>query len=383
MVMDEIQNIKNRATLASRAVEAMNADFRIGLTGTPIENAAIDLWTIMDRIAPGCLRSGSYFKEQYAVPDAENMADLHARVFKPRGTVPPLGLRRLKDEVASDLPTKRRYLQPRLMPKVQADAYDLAQIKLANGGPGAALKMLHHIRSVSVHPGDTGATRPDEFIAKSARLDAVMDILRRIKAADERVLVFIEHRDMQFRFAEIVRHFFGLERIDVINGDTPIPRCQEIVNRFQRHLKADGGFDMLILGPKAAGTGLTLTAATHVIHLSRWWNPAVEEQCNDRVHRIGQTRPVAVHIPMALHPELGAQSFDCLLQSLMQRKRKLAEQALWPMGDNNSDVSGLTEAVAAPTRGNHTVLADSMAEQFRRDGLLITSPDADGARELR
>ena len=382
MVMDEIQNIKNRATLASKAVEAMNADFRIGLTGTPIENATIDLWTIMDRIAPGCLGSGTEFKALYGAPNAENMADLHARVFKPRGTIPPLGLRRLKDEVARDLPKKRRFLHPRLMPKVQADAYDLAQLKLANGGPGAALKMLHHIRSVSVHPGATKAVPPEEFIAQSARLEAVIDILHRIKDAGERVLVFIEHRDMQFRFAEIVRHLFGLEKIDVINGDTPIPRRQEIVNRFQRHLTADGGFDMLILGPKAAGTGLTLTAATHVIHLSRWWNPAVEEQCNDRVHRIGQARPVSVHIPMALHPELGAQSFDSLLQSLMQRKRRLAEQALWPMGDSTADVSGLTEAVATPTRGKHAMIADSMAEQFRRDGISIHSPDAQGAWEL-
>ncbi|MBY6163277.1 DEAD/DEAH box helicase [Mameliella alba] len=382
MVMDEIQNIKNRATLASKAVEAMNADFRIGLTGTPIENAAIDLWTIMDRIAPGCLGSGAEFKERYAVPDADNMAELHARVFKPRGAVPPLGLRRLKDEVARDLPKKRRLLHPRLMPKVQAEAYDLAQLKLANGGPGAALKMLHHIRSVSVHPGATEAVPPDEFISQSARLDAVVEILHRIKAAGERVLVFIEHRDMQFRFAEIVRHMFGLEQIDVINGDTPIPRRQEIVNRFQRHLQSDGGFDMLILGPKSAGTGLTLTAATHVIHLSRWWNPAVEEQCNDRVHRIGQTRPVSIHVPMALHPELGAQSFDSLLQSLMQRKRKLAEQALWPMGDSGADVSSLSEAVAAPSRGQHAVIADSMTEQFHRDGLPTPKPNTDGSYEL-
>ena len=385
MVMDEIQNIKNRATLASKAVEAMNSDFRIGLTGTPIENAAIDLWTIMDRIAPGCLGSGSEFRARYAAPDAENMAELHARVFKPRGPVPPLGLRRLKDEVARDLPKKRRYLHPRLMPKVQAEAYDLAQLKLANGGPGAALKMLHHIRSVSVHPEATKAVPPEEFIAQSARLDAVVNILHRIKDANERALVFIEHRDMQFRFAEIVRHLFDLERIDVINGDTPIPRRQEIVNRFQRHLRADGGFDMLILGPKAAGTGLTLTAATHVIHLSRWWNPAVEEQCNDRVHRIGQTRPVSVHIPMALHPELGAQTFDSLLQSLMQRKRKLAEQALWPMGDNSSDVAGLTQAVSSPTREQtrgQAVIADSMDEQFKRDGLQPQTPDAFGAWEL-
>ncbi|WP_428925425.1 DEAD/DEAH box helicase [Marinibacterium sp. SX1] len=381
MVMDEIQNIKNRATLASKAVEAMNADFRIGLTGTPIENAAIDLWTIMDRIAPGCLGSGSDFRDRYAVPDADNMAELHARVFRPRGGVPPLGLRRLKDEVARDLPAKRRFLHPRIMPPVQAQAYDLAQRTLAQRDAGAALRMLHHIRSVSVHPDASATVAPEDFIAQSARLDAVIDILRRIKAAGERVLVFIEHRDMQFRFAEIVRHMFGLDRIDVINGDTPIPRRQEIVNRFQRHLVADDGFDMLILGPKAAGTGLTLTAATHVIHLSRWWNPAVEEQCNDRVHRIGQTRPVSVHIPMALHPELGAQSFDGLLQSLMQRKRKLAEQALWPMGDSAADVSGLTQAVSAPAR-EQAVIADSMAEQFRRDNLPPPAPDADGAWEL-
>ncbi|MCA1335465.1 DEAD/DEAH box helicase [Pseudooceanicola marinus] len=382
MVMDEIQNIKNRNTLASRAVEAMNADFRLGLTGTPIENAAIDLWTIMDRIAPGCLGSGAEFRARYAEPNAENMADLHARVFRSRGRKPPLGLRRLKDEVARDLPQKRRFLHPRLMPKFQADAYDLAQLKLANGGPGAALKMLHHIRSVSVHPGDSGAEPPEQFIAKSARLEAVIDILHRIRESGERVLVFIEHRDMQFRFAEIVRHMFGLDRIDVINGDTPIPRRQDIVNRFQRHLGTDGGFDMLILGPKAAGTGLTLTAATHVIHLSRWWNPAVEEQCNDRVHRIGQTRPVSVHIPLALHPDLGSQSFDSLLQSLMQRKRRLAEQALWPMGDSKTDVMGLTEAVASPQRGHRGVISDIMAEQFRRDGITTVSPGADGSYEL-
>lgn len=383
MVMDEVQNIKNRTTLASKAVEAMNADFRIGLTGTPIENAAIDLWTIMDRIAPGCLGSGAEFKDRYAIPDAENMAELHARVFQAQGSTPPLGLRRLKEEVARDLPVKRRYLHPRIMPKVQAEAYDLAQVKLANKGPGAALKILHHIRSVSVHPGDSEITPLDQFIAKSARLDAVMDILRRIKAKDERVLVFIEHRDMQFRFAEIVRHFFGLEQIDVINGDTPIPRRQEIVNRFQRHLKHDTGFDMLILGPKAAGTGLTLTAATHVIHLSRWWNPAVEEQCNDRVHRIGQIRPVSVHVPMAIHPDLGAQSFDCLLQSLMQRKRRLAEQALWPMGDTGQDASGLASLMASPERHSQpTLIADCMSELFQRDGLPQTGPDAQGAYEL-
>lgn len=383
VVMDEIQNIKNRSTLASKAAEAINADFRIGLTGTPIENSTIDLWTIMDRIAPGSLGAGSEFKAEYTPPDMENMAELHSRVFASNENHPPLGLRRLKSEVAKDLPSKSRFLHPRHMPDVQATSYDQAQQKLSAGGPGAALRMLHHIRSVSVHPCPSEITTPDEFVAMSARLDATMEILACIKEQKERVLVFIEHREMQFRFAEIVRHFLELESIDVINGDTPIPRRQEIVNRFQRHLDYDDGFDMLILGPKSAGTGLTLTAATHVIHLSRWWNPAVEEQCNDRVHRIGQERPVQVHVPMAIHPRLGAQSFDCLLQSLMQRKRRLAEQALWPMGDTKDDLSELAGSVTQSSASDtYTSLDECMAELYRRDNLPPVSPNADRAWKM-
>ena len=235
------------------------------------------------------------------------------------------------------------------MPDGQASVYEDARLKLAQGGLGAALKTLHHIRSVSVHP-TLGAKDSDaDFIEASARLAAAFDILRRIAAQRERALVFIEHRRMQYRFIELARAEFGLDRIDLINGDTPIPQRQAIVNRFQRHVTEDGGFDMLVLGPKAAGVGLTLTAATHVIHLSRWWNPAVEEQCNDRVHRLGQTHPVSIHVPMAIHPGFRENSFDCLLHSLMQRKRKLASSALWPMGDTESDVAELQQMMSAET----------------------------------
>ncbi len=384
MVMDEVQAIKNRNTLASKATEAMQADFRIGLTGTPIENSAMDLWTIMDRIAPGCLGAGSDFRTLYAVPNAENMAALHSRVFHSLDSHPPLGLRRLKDEVAQDLPSKTRFLHPRFMPVEQARVYDEAQRKLATSGPGGALRVLHHIRSVSVHPAAAKLLPPDDFIGLSGRLQATMEILDRIHTVGERALVFIEHREMQFRFAELVRHRYGLRQIDVINGSTPIPRRQNIVDRFQDHLDQDQGFDLLILGPRAAGTGLTLTAATHVIHLSRWWNPAVEEQCNDRVHRIGQRHPVQVHVPMAVHPQLGAQSFDCLLQSLMQRKRRLAEQALWPMGDTDSDFQELAEAVGVDHKAaNPASIAAVMAEMFLRDGVETSQRGADGSWRMQ
>lgn len=378
VVFDEIQAIKNPGSLRACAARSVNAEFRIGLTGTPIENETADLWAIMDQLAPGVLGTLREFRMSYGEPDEVRMAELHDRVFRPRDDLPSLALRRLKDQVARDLPPKSRLLHPRLMPLAQSAAYEVARRKLAEGGPGAALRMLHHIRSVSVHPGFQGLNEGD-FIGTSARLQAVFDILRRIRARGERALVFIEHLKIQHRFAETARREFGLSRIDIINGETPIPKRQAIVDRFQKHLDRDGGFDLLILGPRAAGTGLTLTAATHVIHLSRWWNPAVEEQCNDRVHRLGQTRPVTVHVPLAIHPSYGAQSFDLVLQSLMSRKRRLAQATLWPMGDQRGDVAALQDLLEKEAAATTDAVTESMATLFQRDGLPPGRPDAEGA----
>lgn len=266
------------------------------------------------------------------------------------------------------------------MPAPQAREYEAARSKLATGGRGAALKMLHHIRSVSVHPGLRGPGADETFVELSARLQETMAILSRVRSAGERALVFIEHRDVQFRFAEVVRQKFGLAQVEIINGGTPIRRRQEIVNRFQTHLVDDRGFDLLVLGPKAAGTGLTLTAATHVIHLSRWWNPAVEEQCNDRIHRIGQTKPVTIHVPMAIHGGFREHSFDCLLHSLMHRKRRLAARALWPMGDTDEDASRLQAMLnsGAPVTGGDAVEA-AMRATFERDGVPFPERGADGS----
>ena len=142
----------------------------------------------------------------------------------------------------------------------------------------------------------------------------------------------------------------------------------------------DGGFDLLVLGPKAAGVGLTLTAATHVIHLSRWWNPAVEEQCNDRAHRIGQTRAVRVYVPMAVHPGFRENSFDCLLQSLMQRKRKLASSALWPMGDTGEDVAELQKMLGSDVlQTGGDPLRTTLEALSLRDGIPNPIIDPDGS----
>ena len=374
IVFDEIQALKNPGTLRSFAARAMKAEFRIGLTGTPIENRSSDLWAIMDQLCPGALDTLAAFNSQYGAPDRDNMRELHRRLFEAAGGRPAIALRRTKDEVAKDLPTKTRRLHPREMPDKQAAAYDAARLNLGAGASkGAALRILHHIRTVSAHPDLSARVQEAEFIAASGRLDATFAILRRIRDAGERALVFIEHVRLQYRFMELARREFGLTRIELINGGTPIAARQKAVENFQRHLANDGGFDLMVLGTRAAGTGLTLTAATHVIHVSRWWNPAVEEQCNDRVHRIGQTRPVSIHVPMAVHAKYREQSFDCLLQSLMNRKRRLASSALWPAGDTVDDANELQREVikdaAASSDGSDSDAVESaMRAMFQRDG---------------
>ncbi len=383
-VFDEIQALKNPGSLRSFAARAIRADFRIGLTGTPIENRAADIWAVMDQLAPGALGTLEEFNDRYSQPEPATMSELHSRVFLPVGGRPQLALRRTKEQAAGHLPRKTRRLHPRLMPQSQMEAYDAARLKLSGGN--ARLKALHHIRSASVHP-DLALRRPDsDFVRDSARIEATFDLIREIRDRGERALIFIEHRLVQYQFVEIARREFGLQRIDIINGSTPIRQRQSIVARFQRHLIDDGGFDLLVLGTRAAGTGLTLTAATHVIHVSRWWNPAVEEQCNDRVHRIGQTTEVSVHVPMAVHPEYREHSFDCLLHSLMNRKRKLAHTALWPMGDTDSDVAGLQEGVAMgadapPLADSVDPVVAALTATFARDGKSTPKFARDGSVE--
>jgi hypothetical protein len=155
-----------------------------------------------------------------------------------------------------------------------------------------------------------------------------IDVLEKIRPSGEKALIFIEDRDVQTLFSAAIATHLGLDRQPaIINGAVPGERRLEIVERFQASPQP---FDLLILSPKAAGIGLTITAASHVIHLSRWWNPAVEDQCNDRCYRIGQQRPVTVHVPIAVHPDYGEASFDVKLDALLEHKRQLSQHMLLP-----------------------------------------------------
>lgn len=382
VVFDEIQKIKNVRTLASLSARSLKADFRIGLTGTPIENHLSDLWAIMDAVAPGSRgkpgRLGTLqgFMERYAVVTEGRMKELHSRLFErmlsteTNSVYPPIAQRRMKNEAIKSLPRKDFRLYPTPMPDAQKDAYDEARRHLGDGAHGAALKMLHHVRGVSLHPealeGKAHELDIGEYVAQSARFQAFRLVLRRIRDADERILIFTEDKRMQGFVAQWLRSEFRLSPVRIINGATTIQRREAYVSEFQRHLEQDGGFDAMILSPRAAGVGLTLTAATHVVHLSRWWNPAVEEQCNDRIYRIGQARDVVVHIPMAVHPEYQERSFDCVLNDLMRRKTALARSALWPPVNKDYDDGELVAGIAGAKPFNPSEVDDLDWAEFEQ-----------------
>jgi len=352
VIFDEIQNIKNPGTLQNNAANDLKADFKIGLTGTPVENALSDLWAIMDTLVPGYLSSLTEFNGYYAKADADLLKELYDKIFKPGinrvdgKKLPPLGIRRMKSDAASDLPLKKYEKYPVDMVGIQAEAYDQMLHKLRTlqlDGGGSAFSTVNSLRSLSLHPEKLELASQEEdgifaFLQKSARIFQTIEILKTISSKNEKVLVFLETREMQYLLQEFFRTYFSLDKVDIINGDVPISRRASIVKDFQDKANYNK-FSILILGPKSAGVGLTLTAATHVIHLSRWWNPAVEEQCNDRVYRIGQTKDVTIHLPLAIHPRHKNQSFDCILNNIMHRKRELFQGVLMPASLSNEQES--------------------------------------------
>ncbi|WP_119390614.1 DEAD/DEAH box helicase [Taklimakanibacter lacteus] len=335
-LFDEMQKIKAPGTINTHAAKAMNADFVLGLTGTPIENRIEDLWCIMDRIVPGYLGDLRSFSAQYGEESFDALKSLKSKLDEPQRGAPKVMLRRMKENTIDGLPVKSIMKYPSPMPRSQAEAYDKAVAEARSGlrDQGSMLKAIHALRGISLHPeGGEGVNAFDEasvlnWIGQSARLEQAVAILRRIRERAEKAIVFIEDRSVQTVFAAASTLLFGLKSTPaVINGDVPGAKRQAIVDRFQM---SPGGFDILVLSPKAAGIGLTITAANHVVHLSRWWNPAVEDQCNDRVYRIGQERPVTIHIPLAIHPTFIDNSFDKTLDDLLEGKRSLSRNMLAP-----------------------------------------------------
>jgi len=340
MLADEAQKVKTPGVRITDAIKAMNADFRIAMTGTPVENRLADLWCIVDGVRAGWLGDLNAFSRTYeAATDPEALQPLKAMLDQGFGGAPPLLLRRMKEDHLPDLPKASQNVSRAPMPDIQLRAYE-ATLAGARGDktPGAVLAALQSFRALSLHPDPHMEADDAAFIAASARLTVCFAVLDSIAAAGERALIFVDKRDMQPRLAGLIQRRYRLaETPSIINGEVAGARRQARVDRFQA---APEGFDVMVLSPKAAGVGLTITRANHVIHLERWWNPAVEDQCTGRALRIGQTRTVHIHVPIATLPA-GPKSFDENLHALLERKRTLMRNALLPPEFDTGDVDAL------------------------------------------
>jgi len=345
-VFDEAQKIKNPKAMVTDMAKSIKAQLSLALTGTPVENSLIDLWCIADAVQPGRLNtlkefSGTFMPRGMAGND--ELKKLKLELDSPLEY--SLMLRRSKDEHWKEKPDKKESSHEVEMPQEQALSYSAAveYARNADGRKGAMLEALQSLRAISLHPHlqQNPPENDDDFINASARLIATFKILDELYRQNEKALIFVEYLKMQAAISEIIERRYCCSKVLIINGKVSGAKRQARVNEFQ---SGKPGFEVIILSPKAGGVGINLTAATHVIHLSRWWNPAVEDQCSDRAYRIGQHKPVTIHYPLAIHPDYGyEQSFDIKLHDLLQRKRYLSKTLLAPPAGKNADVNWLFE----------------------------------------
>jgi SNF2 family DNA or RNA helicase len=251
-------------------------------------------------------------------------------------------LRRLKMDVAKDLPKKNiRYIECEML-ELQKSQYQsivnnaIAERDSSKPKTGYMLTCLQQLKSISDHPaqgGDYLSMPIAEIVSSSAKMKALLQILTEIKSRNEKVIIFADRRDMQQILKRVVRHYYQID-CHIINGETPTTKSNcfhqgketrlQAVQDFQRR----NGFNVIIMSPIAAGMGLNVVGANHVVHYSRHWNPAKENQATDRVYRIGQDKEVFVYYPIATYP--GIKSFDENLDELLKRKSQLADATLFP-----------------------------------------------------
>ena len=300
IVLDEAQNIKNMQTLQSRAIRKLNGQHHIALTGTPVENRLSELWAIFDFIHKGYLGSFGKFSENYIVPVERDDSEKHKQIL--RAKIQPFLLRRTKrdPELMLNLPEKQETQEFCPLTVEQAALYEgfiqdtMADIDQLSGfeKKGRILKMLNKLKQLCNHPALYLKEPFDDaksMLERSVKLKNIVELAAGIVQNGEQCLIFTQYIGM----GELIQHCFNeLYDIDVpfLTGSMSKRQRDQLVEAFQA-----GEFPIFILSLKAGGTGLNLTAANHVLHADRWWNPAVENQATDRAYRIGQTQFVQVH----------------------------------------------------------------------------------------
>jgi superfamily II DNA or RNA helicase len=353
VVLDEAQNVKNSAARQAQAVRALRAPVRVALTGTPVENRLAELWSIMQFLNPGLLGSASDFRRRFAVPVERYRDDEAADLLKK--LTGPFVLRRLKTDrsIIADLPDKVDMKVYCNITREQATLYQavlddmLAKIDAAGEDierRGLVLATMMKLKQVLNHPLQLlrDGSRLEGRSGKLARLE---EILEEAMAEGDRALLFTQFAEMGELLRRHLRERLGRD-VPFLHGGTPRRSRDEMVAWFQ----SPAGPPLLILSLKAGGTGLNLTAANHVIHYDRWWNPAVEDQATDRAFRIGQRRDVQVR------------KFVCVgtleerVDRMIEEKRELAERIV------GTGEGWLTELSTDQLRELVTLSAEAVAE---------------------
>ncbi len=382
VVLDEAQHIKNPPTKQTMAIRSLKAEHRVALTGTPVENRLAELWSIMEFCCPGYLGSGADFRRRFAVPVERNRDK--ATGDRLRALVRPFVLRRLKVDpnVISDLPPLVESRQHVPLSEEQAKLYDvvvkdmLAKVDSAEGirRRGLVLSALVKLKQICNHPAhflregagsemtaamasrpkgarpqqasaaaERSAPQPDPSVedqiddaplppealatARSGKTQRLMEMLEEALAAGDRALIFTQYRQMGHLLVSMIRADLDVDAL-FLHGGTPQAKRDALVERFQSQEPAAPIF---VLSLKAGGVGLNLTAANHVFHFDRWWNPAVENQATDRAFRIGQTRTVNVHKFVC------SGTLEERIDQMIEQKTELASQII------GSDDAWLTE----------------------------------------
>lgn len=309
IVLDEAQAIKNPYAKRTQKVKSLNRRMGIAVTGTPVENALLDLWSIFDFVIPGFLGSKEEFEKQFcSIDSAEKIEPI----------ITPLMLRRKVAEVADDLPEKIIIPQALTLALDLVGEYEKIRTKtLSEYGPSGGLVSLLRLRMFCSHPYlITSGTENPEIVSPKYR--RFTEILEEIIENNERVLVFTEFTEMiNIFFTDLPQRFPGIF-VDIIDGRVKIPERQLIVDRFNSHK----GASVLLLNPKAAGTGLNLTGANHVIHYTPVWNPAVEDQASARAYRWGQSLPVTIHRLFYVD------TVEDIMNERLAGKREMSDQAV-------------------------------------------------------
>lgn len=326
VIVDEAQAIKNTATATNRAVRSVHARQRIALTGTPVENRLSEMRAILDFCNPGILGSATFFRNHFAKPiERDEDSDLADRF---RALTAPFILRRLKTDpaVINELPEKYEQIVTVKMTPEQAALYQSyvndVQRKLEEqkmGGiqyRGIVLASLTRIKQICNHPAhflDDGSEMTHRGKHRSGKVAKLMEIVNAAMLSNRRVLIFTQYRAFGTMLQKYLAERTGTD-IPFLHGGVPQKKRTEMVAEFQ----SEGGPPIFILSLKAGGTGLNLTAATEVVHMDRWWNPAVENQATDRAYRIGQNSDVHVYKMVA------AGTLEEKIQKVLEDKTKLA-----------------------------------------------------------